>query len=55
VVTADMSLGEGLQRFLDHQGERLPAIQSTEQPVLLGAVYKSSLLEAYFRLDKGGQ
>ncbi|MDB5992274.1 MAG: voltage-gated chloride channel protein ClcB [Herbaspirillum sp.] len=55
VVTADMSLGEGLQRFLDHQGERLPAIQSTAQPVLLGAVYKSSLLEAYFRLDKGGQ
>jgi CIC family chloride channel protein len=55
VVTADMSLGEGLQRFLDHQGERLPAIQSTEQPVLLGAVYKTSLLDAYFRLDKGGQ
>jgi CIC family chloride channel protein len=55
VVTADMSLGDGLQRFLDHQGERLPAIQSVAQPVLLGAVYKSSLLDAYFRLDRGGQ
>ncbi|HEY4318298.1 MAG TPA: ClcB-like voltage-gated chloride channel protein [Herbaspirillum sp.] len=53
VVTADMSLAEGLQRFLDHQGERLPAIQSLEQPLLLGAVYKTSLLEAYFRLDRG--
>jgi CIC family chloride channel protein len=53
VVTADMSLAEGLQRFLDHQGERLPAIQSVEQPLLLGAVYKSSLLDAYFRLDRG--
>ena len=53
VVTPDMSLGEGLQRFLDHQGERLPAIRSTEQPILLGAVYKTSLLDAYFRLDRG--
>ena len=53
VVTADMSLAEGLQRFLDHQGERLPAIQSMEQPLLLGAVYKTSLLDAYFRLDRG--
>lgn len=53
VVTADMSLAEGLQRFLDHQGERLPAIQSLEQPLLLGAVYKTSLLDAYFRLDRG--
>ena len=54
VVTPEMSLTEGLQRFLDHQGERLPAIRSNEQPLLLGAVYKTSLLDAYFRLDKAG-
>jgi CIC family chloride channel protein len=54
VVTPDMSLGEGLQRFLEHQGERLPAIQSVQQPLLLGAVHKTSLLDAYFRLDSGG-
>ncbi|MDB5776211.1 MAG: Chloride channel protein [Herbaspirillum sp.] len=55
VVTADMSLKEGLQLFLDHQGERLPAIQSVEQPLLLGAVFKTSLLDAYFRLDRDEQ
>jgi CIC family chloride channel protein len=54
VVTADMSLGEGLEVFMDHQGERLPAIGSTAQPLLLGAVFKTSLLDAYFRLDRGG-
>jgi CIC family chloride channel protein len=54
-VTPDMSLGEALQLFLDHQGERLPVISSTEDPRLLGVVFKTSLLDAYFRLDRSGE
>ncbi|KAF1045959.1 MAG: Voltage-gated ClC-type chloride channel ClcB [Herbaspirillum frisingense] len=53
-VTPDMSLGEALQLFLDHQGERLPVIANAEDPRLLGVVYKTSLLDAYFRLDRAG-
>jgi len=53
-VTPDMSLGEALQVFLDHQGERLPVIASLDDPRLLGVVYKTSLLDAYFRLDRAG-
>ncbi|SFD04703.1 ClcB-like voltage-gated chloride channel protein [Collimonas sp. OK412] len=52
VVTPEMSLGDALQSFLDHQGERLPVVRSHEDPELLGAVYKTSLLDAYFRLDR---
>lgn len=52
VITPEMSLSDALQRFLAHQGERLPIVQSPDDPVLLGAVYKSSLLEAYFRLNR---
>jgi CIC family chloride channel protein len=52
VVTPEMSLGEALQSFLDHQGERLPVVRSKNDPELLGAVYKTSLLDAYFRLDR---
>jgi CIC family chloride channel protein len=52
VVTPDMSLATGLQHFLAHQGERLPAVRSADDPTLVGVVYKSSLLDAYFRLDK---
>ncbi|MGI4813031.1 MAG: ClcB-like voltage-gated chloride channel protein [Janthinobacterium lividum] len=52
VVTPDMSLSEALQRFLVHQGERLPVIASQADPVLLGVVYKTSLLDAYVKLDK---
>ncbi|MCY0387820.1 ClcB-like voltage-gated chloride channel protein [Robbsia sp. Bb-Pol-6] len=52
VVTPEMSLAAGLERFIAHQGERLPAVRSLAEPVLLGAVYKTSLLDAYFRLDK---
>ncbi|WP_034294743.1 ClcB-like voltage-gated chloride channel protein [Herbaspirillum sp. RV1423] len=54
-VTPDMSLGEALQLFLDHQGERLPVIASVENPQLLGVVFKTSLLDAYFRLDRSGE
>ncbi|RAM66530.1 voltage-gated chloride channel protein ClcB [Herbaspirillum rubrisubalbicans] len=53
-VTPDMSLGQALQLFLDHQGERLPVIASAEDPRLLGVVFKTSLLDAYFRLDRAG-
>jgi len=53
-VTPDMSLGEAMQLFLDHQGERLPVIASVADPRLLGVVFKTSLLEAYFRLDRTG-
>lgn len=53
-VTPEMSLGEALQLFLDHQGERLPVISSAEDPRLLGVVFKTSLLDAYFRLDRSG-
>jgi len=51
VITPDMSLGNAMQLFLDHQGERLPIVRSTADPELLGAIFKSSLLDAYFRLD----
>src|SRR5471032_2029828 len=51
VLTPDMSLGEALQHFLAFQGERLPVIDCPNRPVLLGVVYKTSLLDAYFRLN----
>jgi CIC family chloride channel protein len=51
VLTPDMSLGEALQHFLAFQGERLPVIDCAARPVLLGVVYKTSLLDAYFRLN----
>ncbi|RKP56735.1 ClcB-like voltage-gated chloride channel protein [Pararobbsia silviterrae] len=49
-LTPDMSLGEGFQHFLMHQGERLPVIESHATPTLLGVVYKTSLLDAYGRM-----
>ncbi|WP_293028822.1 ClcB-like voltage-gated chloride channel protein [Pandoraea sp.] len=52
VVTPDMSLGEALEHFLAHQGERLPTVESIDNPTLLGVVYKSSLLDAYFKLNR---
>jgi CIC family chloride channel protein len=47
-----MSLDEALQHFLEHQGERLPIVQSAENPALLGVVGKSALLDAYSRLHR---
>jgi CIC family chloride channel protein len=47
-----MSLDEALQHFLAHQGERLPIVESVENPVLLGVICKSALLEAYSRLHR---
>lgn len=52
VITPEMSLNDALQRFLIHQGERLPVVQSEADPVLLGVVHKTSLLDAYFRFNR---
>jgi CIC family chloride channel protein len=51
-LTADMGLPEALQRFMEHQGERLPVIESMEVPTLLGVVHKSALLATYARLSE---
>lgn len=51
VITPEMSLEQALQHFLAHQGERLPAVGDIN-PSLLGVVYKSSLLDAYFKLNR---
>ncbi|VVD88207.1 voltage-gated ClC-type chloride channel ClcB [Pandoraea communis] len=49
VITPDMSLTDALQRFMQHQGERLPAVdEDTRQ--LLGVVHKSTLLDACVQL-----
>lgn len=52
VITPDMSLSEAFQQFLAHQGERLPAIKGNEDPIFLGTVFKTSLLEAFFQLSQ---
>ena len=52
VITPDMSMGQALQHFLAYQGERLPMVANTGSPTLLGVVYKSSLLDAYFKLNR---
>jgi CIC family chloride channel protein len=51
-ITADMNLGQALQRFMEHRGERLPVIESTGNPLLLGVVAKSTLLATYVRLSE---
>ncbi|RFU45328.1 ClcB-like voltage-gated chloride channel protein [Paraburkholderia sp. DHOC27] len=51
VLTPDMPLGVALQHFLAFQGERLPVVESVAHPTLAGVVYKTSLLDAYFRLN----
>lgn len=51
VLTPDMPIGEALQHFLAFQGERLPVVASLDAPKLLGAVYKTSLLDAYRRMN----
>ena len=52
-LTPDMSLGTALEYFMTHQGERLPVVRAADDPVLLGAVHKTSLLDAYVRLSGG--
>jgi len=41
-----------LQSFLEHQDEGLPVVRSKSDPKLLHTVYKTSLLDAYFCLDR---
>lgn len=52
VLTPDMSLSTAFQLFLVHQGERLPVVASSENPVFVGTVFKTSLLEAFFQLSQ---
>ncbi len=52
LVTPQMSLGDAYQQFLAHHGERLPVVQSLDDPLLLGVVYKTALLDAYARLHR---
>ena len=52
VLKENQGLEEALQVFLRHQGERLPVISSAQQPVLLGVVYKTALLDAYYHLHQ---
>jgi CIC family chloride channel protein len=51
LVTPEMTLGDAYRQFLAHHGERLPVVQSLADPMLLGAVYKTALLDAYARLQ----
>jgi CIC family chloride channel protein len=51
VLTPDMPLGVALQHFMAFQGERLPVVESAAHPRLAGVVYKTSLLDAYFRMN----
>jgi CIC family chloride channel protein len=51
LVTPGMSLADAYRQFLIHHGERLPAVQSEADPLLLGVVYKTALLDAYARLQ----
>jgi CIC family chloride channel protein len=52
VLTENQGLGEALQAFLGHQSERLPVIRSSQEPVLPGVAYKTSLLDTYYRLQQ---
>jgi CIC family chloride channel protein len=51
LVTPGMALADAYQQFLVHHGERLPVVQSLADPLLLGVVYKTALLDAYARLQ----
>jgi CIC family chloride channel protein len=51
VLTPDMSLSVALQHFMAFQGERLPVVESASCRTLAGVVYKTSLLDAYFRMN----
>jgi len=50
-LTPEMSLNDALQCFMAHQGERLPVIRSERDNHFLGVVFKSSLLDAYFKMS----
>ena len=50
-LTRDMGLDAAFRRFMEHQGERLPVVESAAAPRLLGVVKKSALLQTYARLS----
>ncbi|GAB3415513.1 ClcB-like voltage-gated chloride channel protein [Massilia agilis] len=52
LVTPEMTLADAFEQFLAHHGERLPVVQSLADPLLLGVVYKTALLDAYARLGR---
>jgi CIC family chloride channel protein len=52
VLTPDMTLGQALQLFLRFRGERLPVIDPKARSApIIGVVHKTSLLEAYVRMN----
>ncbi|HTI18975.1 MAG TPA: ClcB-like voltage-gated chloride channel protein [Trinickia sp.] len=51
MLTPDMPISVALQHFMAYQGERLPVVSSADSPKLLGAVYKTALLDAYRRMN----
>jgi chloride channel protein, CIC family len=51
MLTPDMPISVALQHFLAFQGERLPVVASADAPKLMGAVYKTALLDAYRRMN----
>ena len=51
LITPDMALEGAYRQFLAHHGERLPAVRDLADPLLLGVVYKTALLDAYARLN----
>ena len=44
LLTPQMKLGEALQKFFTHHGERLPVVESLERQRLIGTVSKTDLL-----------
>ncbi|RYE95780.1 MAG: CBS domain-containing protein [Oxalobacteraceae bacterium] len=52
LLTAEMHLDEALRQFMRHHGERLPVIDSMTGRILVGAVHKTDLLDAYVRLNR---
>ncbi|GLR27008.1 ClcB-like voltage-gated chloride channel protein [Limnobacter litoralis] len=52
VLLPAYSLSEGLTQFMQHFGERLPVVHSHEQPLLMGVVHKSAILETFSVLGR---
>src|SRR5690606_27899763 len=48
----DMTLDQAQDHFVQFQGERLPMVSRSEQPQLLGVVYKSAVLEKYSAIKR---
>lgn len=52
LITPDMTLADAYRQFLLHHGERLPVVQSKEEPLLLGAIRKTEILSAFAELQQ---